>query len=92
MSNTVNSPLDKRPWWSYGHVWLVISGPLIVVLASFTTFYLAAHGQDPVLNPSNAETHSSATTDDRASLAPAVQARNHAATGALPTTDSKNKP
>lgn len=89
MSNPQNSQLDKRPWWSYGHVWLVISGPLIVVLASFTTFYLAAHGQDPVLTSPSAETQGSATTDDRTSLAPAMQARNHAATGELPVKDSK---
>ena len=92
MSNLQNFSLDKRPWWSYGHVWLVISGPLIVVIASFTTFYLAAHGQDPGLTQAKAETHTNATTDDRASLAPAMQARNHAATGTLPSTDSKNKP
>lgn len=89
MSNSQNSQLDKRPWWSYGHVWLVISGPLIVVLASFTTFYLASHGQDPVLTQSSAETKGSGTMDDRTSLAPAMQARNHAATGELPVTDSK---
>ena len=23
------------PWWKFGHVWLVIAGPLIVIVAGF---------------------------------------------------------
>ena len=30
-----------QPWWKFGHVWLVVAGPLIVVVASFITLYLA---------------------------------------------------
>lgn len=88
MSQPKLQPLEKQPWWSFGHVWLVIAGPLIVVFASFATFYLAANGQDPVLSLS-AEPHSSAATDDRTRLAPAIQARNHAATGELPPPQTK---
>lgn len=88
MSNSSNSPLVSRPWWAFGHVWLVIAGPLIVVVASFITFYLAAHGQDPVLTKSGAEVDVNAP-EARTSLAPAMQARNHAATGSLPAPDSK---
>lgn len=76
-----------RRWWSYGHVWLVVAGPLIVVVASFITFYLAAHGQDPVLSM-----HAEATDGASGALAPAVQARNHAATGDLPVPKQINKP
>ena len=79
----------KQPWWSYGHVWLVIAGPLVVVVASFITFYLAAHGQDPVLMQSSVDISPNAP-EARTTLAPAMQARNHATTGALP--EPQNKP
>lgn len=81
----------NQPWWSYGHVWLVIAGPLVVVVASFTTFYLAAHGQDPVLTQPSVEVNANAP-ESRTTLAPAMQARNHATTGALPSPEAKNKP
>jgi len=83
-----NSSLSQRPWWSFGHLWLVIAGPLVVVVASFITFYLAANGQDPVLSKSTAEVRADAP-DTLTTLAPAVQARNHAATGILPVPESK---
>lgn len=59
----------QSPWWSYGHVWLVLSGPLLAVVASIISAVLAFQGNDTVLQ-------------DKASrhLVPAVQARNHAAT------------
>ena len=31
----------SQPWWKYGHVWMVIAGPAIVVVAGFFTLYLA---------------------------------------------------
>jgi hypothetical protein len=80
----------KQPWWSYGHVWLLIAGPLVVVVASFITFYLASHGQDPVLTQSSVEIDPNAPAS-RTTLAPAMQARNHATTGALPVPEAKNK-
>ena len=83
-----NSSSSQRPWWSFGHLWLVIAGPLLVVVASFVTFYLAANGQVPVLSKSTAEVRADAP-DTLTTLAPAVQARNHAATGTLPAPDEK---
>ncbi len=91
MSNPSDFPTVNRPWWAFGHVWLVIAGPLVVVVASFITFYLAANGQDPVLTKSSAEVDLNAP-ENRTTLAPAMQARNHATTGSLPAPDSKNKP
>jgi hypothetical protein len=75
-----------QPWWKFGHVWLVVSGPAAVVMASFFTFYLAYHGSDPLVDENyyqkgmniNQQLEGAAA----ASLAPAVQGRNHAATGA----------
>lgn len=80
MSN--NSNATQRPWWSFAHVWLLIAGPAIVVVAGFFTYYLAVRSPDPVL-----PTQAPATAQGQAagiSEAPAVQARNHAATGELP--------
>lgn len=72
----------NRPWWSYGHVWMIIAGPAIVVVAGFVTYYLAVRAPDPVLPTTPAVQSGSPVTD--ISQAPAVQARNHAATGEMP--------
>ncbi len=62
---------ESTPWWRIRMLWLVIGGPLAVVIASFATLALALRYPDPVLTPQ--ATASTAET-------PAVQARNHAAT------------
>lgn len=51
-----------RPWWREPMLWLVLGGPLAVVLAALATAVIAVRGADPVL-PTTAT--------------PAVQARNH---------------
>lgn len=73
---TTPSGTDTMPWWKYKMVWLVIGGPLIVVVASFVTLGLAIRYPDPVLETSSAD------TPDAAHL-PAMQGRNHAATGGI---------
>ncbi|NBW48922.1 MAG: nitrogen fixation protein FixH [Betaproteobacteria bacterium] len=50
MSNPTTSSNTPAPWWKFGHVWLVVSGPLIVVVASFLTFYIAVRGMDPIVD------------------------------------------
>jgi hypothetical protein len=89
MSKQFEEPTGRR-WWAYGHVWLVIAGPLLVVVASFVTYYLAARGQDPVLS-TGAQVTAPVEGPGNA-LAPAVQARNHAATGELPAPKPSTKP
>ena len=42
--------LAPAPWWKFGHVWLVVSGPVVVVVASFITLYLAVTRPDPVVS------------------------------------------
>ena len=61
-----------EPWWSVGMVWFVLAGPAIVVVAGVVTALIALHGADPVLRVDAATP---------AAHTPAVQARNHAATG-----------
>jgi hypothetical protein len=75
---------QAQPWWKFGHVWLVIAGPAIVIVASFVTLYLAISIPDPVIN-TQAERQVEQVAKPGAgaipNLAPAMQARNHAATG-----------
>lgn len=80
-----NVSLDSSgPWWKYGHVWLVVSGPAIVVVAGFITLYLAITRPDPLINKT--------LESDSASRAPALQGRNHAQTGVKPGSYQAVKP
>lgn len=71
------------PWWNYGHVWMIIAGPAIVVVAGFVTLYLAIRHPDPVQasyytqGPVKGAGEGPAATQ----LVPAELARNHAQTG-----------
>lgn len=65
------------PWWRIGMVWLVIGGPLAVVVASLVTAAIAVHGAEEVLTHPGKPTHLSAS---EAAQLPAMQGRNHAAT------------
>jgi hypothetical protein len=65
---------SAQPWWKHGHMWMVIGGPLIVVVASFVTLYLAVRTPDPVYADPSGGT---------ADATPATQARNHAITGGI---------
>ncbi len=86
-----SAPPHSGPWWKHRLMWLVVGGPAAVVLASFVTLYLAITHPDPVysdaprspqasLPPADAAAQSSASPSG---LAPAMQARNHAATGGV---------
>jgi len=69
----------SQPWWRFGIVWLVIGGPLAVVVASFVSAVLAWHGADEVL----VETPSARIVPVQPTgKTPAMVARNHAATAA----------
>lgn len=93
--NTLDS---NAPWWKFGHVWLVVAGPAIVVVASFITLYLAVTRPDPVVTEDyyrkGIEINKTLGNEaDGASMAPAIQARNHAQTGVVPMpTKSITKP
>ncbi len=78
MNKTNESP--AMAWWRYGHVWLVVLGPAVVVVASLYTGLLALRGADVVMDHPN---QIRASVAQRA-LVPAHQARNHAATPSVP--------
>lgn len=71
----------SAPWWKHGFVWLVIAGPVLVVLAALVTLWLAAASPDPVL-ATNHDRRAVARDAGERALMPAVQGRNHAATPA----------
>ena len=70
-STTTAPEAQAQPWWRERFMWMVVGGPLTVVVASFVTLTLAILNPDPVI-----------TTPSKVGAAdvPAVQARNHAAT------------
>jgi hypothetical protein len=73
-------------------MWLVLGGPLLVILACALTITLALKHPDPVLPRGGAE-GSAVSSDDAGALTrlPAHLARNHTATpaAALPREDAK---
>ena len=78
---------DTKPWWKYGYVWLVISGPAVVVVAGFYTLWIAIDSPNEVLSDkgSSAEISQSGVQTDKVKealdvLMPAMKGRNHAAT------------
>lgn len=78
---------DNKPWWHFGFVWLVIAGPLVVVIASFITFFIATAEPDQVIDDyyrKGMEINQSLNAA-RDEMAPALQARNNAATGIKPS-------
>jgi hypothetical protein len=82
---------QQPAWWSFGHVWLVISGPLLVVVASFVSAFVAFQGNDTALQDDPVAIRAARDMQlakDR-SMTPAIQARNHAAT---PGPAESNKP
>ncbi|MCA0176025.1 MAG: nitrogen fixation protein FixH [Proteobacteria bacterium] len=70
---------DPQPWYRYPIVWMVVGGPLVVVVASLVTAFIAIRGADPVLTREDSAA-AAVGRDGMDTLSPAVQARNHAAT------------
>lgn len=72
LEQQVSAADQRRPWWRYPIVWMVIGGPAAVVVAAIYTAGLAIRHVDPVLDTTAGQSISS-------SEAPAMKARNHAA-------------
>ena len=84
---------QPTPWWKVPHMWMVVGGPLVVVVAAVATFVIAVRNPDPVLNKNDYERdlaaaqklEGQAKADALAgSMQPAQQARNHAVSGVVP--------
>lgn len=95
MSNT-SGPKGQR-WYKEPYVWLIVGGPLVVVLASVATITLAIRNPDPVLQQPKptVKVESMApgelTPEQRKaaelSVMPAGQARNHVVSPTLPKSE-----
>jgi hypothetical protein len=81
MNKVLNVSKEGQPWWRFGLVWMVFGGPAVVVVAGFITLYIAVTNPDPVL-----EVTPRTASQERQGIThvPAMQGRNHAATGELP--------
>lgn len=66
---------DNPRWWQVGMVWLVVGGPLAVVVAATATAVIAWRGADTPLA-------TAASGRVGTAQVPAVLGRNHAATPA----------
>lgn len=80
---------QSQPWWRFGHVWLVIAGPVAVIVAGFVTLYLAISRPEHLVTEDyyrKGVEINQALKADASSMAPAIQGRNHAATGVVPAT------
>lgn len=79
----MSEPTSTQPdsWWRYGHVWLVLSGPIVVVIASFITLYMAMSHIDPVLDEDyyrkGININKTLAARPEPGMVPAVQGRNH---------------
>jgi len=72
-----SSESPAAPWWRFPIVWFALSGPALVVVAGFVTMAIAFQHADVVIVETPAP---SATVEHAGPTAPALQARNHAAT------------
>lgn len=92
--NTIDTTAaaTPEPWWRVKAMWLVVGGPLVVVLGCIVTVTLAIRHPDPVLDKAAYERDlAAARALDGAEreaalikLQPAHQARNHAASPVVP--------
>lgn len=69
------------PWWRFRMVWFALAGPVLVVVASFATMAIAFRHADAVIVDTPAAQKARGAHLAGAN-APALQARNHAATPA----------
>lgn len=84
MNTEATRPDKPAPWWKFGYVWLVISGPAVVVVAGFATLWLALANPETLVAQDyyrkGIEINKTLAAERARALAPANQGRNHAAT------------
>lgn len=73
-----------KPWWKEPYVWMVISGPLLAVVACIISAYFILSGPDAVVPEdyySQGREISKQVKSAQPPMLPAQLARNHSATG-----------
>lgn len=79
--SAARTPPPGAPWWRFPMVWFTLAGPALVVVAGFATMAIAYRHADVVLVEAAAP-DASQGGGRAGATAPALQARNHAATPA----------
>lgn len=78
-----NNEHPSQPWWKFGHVWMIIAGPVAVIIAGIVTTAIAMGTPDPLVAQDyyrrGIEINKELAAQGKA-LLPAQQGRNHAAT------------
>ena len=92
-STLSSSGKDRKVWFREPYLWLIIGGPLVVVVASMVTLYLAVKNPDPVLKSQppvkiDHQALDNLTPEQKTALElsvlPANKARNHVVSPSLP--------
>lgn len=73
-SSAPQPALPARRWWHEPWMWLVVGGPVVVVLAALVTAFLAVSDPDRLVEP---DAHRRGVETNR-TLEPALRARNAA--------------
>lgn len=92
-----SSVSDRTPWWKEPYVWLIIGGPMAVIVAGIATAYIAVSNPDPVIDKATvqreavrrAQSDGLVNADELVKLQPAQQGRNHAAAPIVPRVDTE---
>jgi len=79
LSRPTPVPPSAQPWYRVGVMWLVVGGPLAVVVAGIATAVIAITHPDPVLERTD-DVADLRTETQPHSMTPALNARNHAQT------------
>lgn len=75
---------EPRPWYTYFYVWMVIAGPVSVVLACAATAYFVLQGPDAVVSENYYKEGLALAKQvgvAQPPMQPAKTGRNHSATG-----------
>lgn len=70
---------QRVPWWRVRMMWLVVGGPLAVVVAALVTAVIAIRGADVVIGSGAAPQSQQPAEDSSGDMRPAIEARNKAA-------------
>ena len=84
--NAETTQRSDQPWWRHGFVWLVVAGPVVVIVAGIVTVLLAVRTPDPLVADDyyrrGIEINRTLAERQAKELLPAMQGRNHAASPA----------
>ena len=83
-----------EPWWKVGPMWLVVGGPVVVIVAAFVTLFIAGRMPAPVVAEDyyREGLEVGKMKSAEAQMMPAMQARHHAITPKAADGQAPTKP